>query len=103
MQEGDDPFFALQKTQILNTFFIYGTGKGDLLDDVGDGFFDGEKTIFGFELSSIHRYFTLSAGFEVHNITFERLSIEEFGSLTQDFEARNYLFLQLELSVGYGL
>jgi hypothetical protein len=65
-----NPMFFIPDLEALAFFVLWGTGNIDYIDDNGDGFLDGTKKIIGLEISSIKKYFQISASFEQNSMVF---------------------------------
>lgn len=96
-----NPLFGVTKMREYALFVLYGRGSVECVDDVGDGFKEGERTVYGLEFAKITRVLYLSGSIEHHAATFDRFAIEGFGFLEKPFDASGLQF-NVKIGVGYG-
>lgn len=97
-----NPFFVAYDSRTFATFLIGGVGRTEYLDKKKDGFTEGTESIFGIEVSSIHKSYSLGLSFERHGTTFKRFSITGYEPIEQEFKASYYL-LGARFTFGLGI
>lgn len=79
-----NPFFKATDSRVA-VFLLYGIGNVENLDVAGDGFKDGNDSVFGLDISYIVKYLSASAALEYRKITFKKFILQDSGSLNEDF------------------
>jgi hypothetical protein len=95
-----NPVFYAYESKTLAIFFIWGKGDTEYVDDNGDGFWDGNETIYGFEVSRLLRNASVGASLEIHDVTFDRFAIKDLGCFVGNFDAR---YIRIGINVAGGL
>lgn len=95
-----NPVFYAYQSKDIAIFFLWGKGDIEYVDDNGDGFWDGEETVYGFEVSRVLRNVSAGASVEIHDATFQRFGLEQFGYFEGSFDARE---IRIGINVGVGL
>lgn len=96
-----NPFFPWIEDPSIGTYFVYGQGTAEYLDDFGEGFTGGDKSIFGFEVTKIARYYTFSASLERHGIEFDEVKLQDVTDPGGTFKAGWWL-IQAGITLGVG-
>lgn len=97
-----NPLFFIKSMEAWTVFFLWGNGNVDYLDANNDGFKNGTKNIMGIEVGTIHKYLSISAGFEQNKMVFKELNVKGFVPIIQNFKA-SYWQLNIKISLGFGL
>ena len=95
-----NPFFTSIKPPWA-LFFVYGIGKGEYVDEIGDGFKNGKEKIYGLELTYLLKFLSASVFLEWRKVNFENFTIAQFGAVDEDF-LMNHFSLGIKMSVGFG-
>ena len=96
-----NPFFPWIEDKSMAVFLMYGQGDAEYLDDLGDGFYGGDKTLLGVEISKLFKNYMAGVSLERHSMTFDRYVTYPDVLTGEEFDA-SYWLIQGSLSVGFG-
>lgn len=85
----------------LGVYLVYGQGEPEYFGDLGIRFEDGEKTIFGFEVTRLWRWYAASVSFEYHDLSFGLYDDETSVPMSGTWDG-TYWLLQGSFSAGFG-